>query len=193
MLATTWCLATVPTTVLARSMPSTTSSLSWPSCQQAWTGHASGGSSRSVTVLLFLLHDTAGLSYRVLLGHTAHNVWAYWQGLSMPEGQSVQLCACPVPSLAVLHSVLSSSALCVGCCCRTAGSDRIKYLPTIYPHDSIIGMWQRGAEPSAAVPAGIDPAEAHCTLGTVTPAGRTAASAAAAGGGLRQRSRPQRA
>jgi hypothetical protein len=42
MLATTWCLDMDPTTVWARSMPTTTSSHSWPSYPPALTGLASG-------------------------------------------------------------------------------------------------------------------------------------------------------
>jgi hypothetical protein len=95
MLATTWCLATGPTTVLARSMPSTTSSLSWPSCLQAWTGHASGGS------------NCHGVARRCIVGlqcalkRPAHYVHAHWQGLCMLVAQYMQLCGCLLPLLPV--------------------------------------------------------------------------------------------
>jgi hypothetical protein len=81
-------------------------------------------------------------------------------------------------------------------CCiwphRTPDSERIKYLPTIYPHDCIITMWARGQQPPA-VAAEADPAVAHCTLDPAPAARSTAAADAATNGSLKQRSRPMRA
>lgn len=64
---------------------------------------------------------------------------------------------------------------------RTPDSERIKYLPTIYPYDSVITMWARTAQPPAGAES--NGTDVFSTLD------------AAAAGGLRQRSssRPQRA
>jgi len=74
-------------------------------------------------------------------------------------------------------------ALCTLMLCgrRTPDSERIKYLPTIYPYDSVITMWARTAQPPAGAES--NGTDVFSTLD------------AAAAGGLRQRSssRPQRA
>lgn len=196
MLATTWCLATGPTTVWARSMPSTTSSHSWPSCLPALTGLASG------TVVNFAtLVRCHFLYYGVDTALDCSAVLAAAGAFKLPPTVAIsQGMQCSRIALYAVHSSLPSVELnvrimslccCCCCCCRTAESDRIKYLPTIYPHDSIITMWQRGDEAPAAA-AEADPADAHCTLDKVSAAGRTAGAAAGADSGLRQR-RPQRA
>ena len=85
------------------------------------------------------------------------------------------------------------------CCCRTVDSERIKYLPTIYPYDSVLTMWRKGTQTPEVVTAA-DTTDAHSTIDVLAAAAAASTagagvqdSASAAAAGLRQRSRPQRA